>query len=79
MEGELPMPTGPRGERRPADVIGCAVKVAHLSVGMEAEALRMPSGRVRSGNAGAAARIAALSEDQRHHIAKKAANARWDK
>ena len=25
------MPKGPRGERRPADVVGCAVKVARIA------------------------------------------------
>ena len=29
------MPKGPRGEKRPADVIGNAVKVARISVGEE--------------------------------------------
>ena len=50
------MAMGPRGEKRPADVIGCAVKVAHLSVGIETEATTQPSGRVRSGRAGDRAR-----------------------
>ena len=71
------MPTGPQGQKRPADVIGAAVMVARLSVGDETEVIRMSSGRVRSGHAGAAARTAILTEDRRSEIAKKAANARW--
>ena len=71
------MPTGPRGERRPADLIGCAVTVARLSVGDETEELRQPSGRVRSGHAGAKARAKNLTTEERHVIAKKAAAARW--
>lgn len=71
------MPTGPRGEKRPADMIGCAVKVARLSVGLEAEGVRKPSGKVRSGKAGAEARKAKLPPERRREIAKKAANARW--
>ena len=71
------MPRGPQGQERPADVIGCAVQVARLSVGLETEELREPSGRVRSGLAGAKARAESLSEDRRREIAKSAAEARW--
>ena len=71
------MPTGPRGERRPADVIGCAVAVARLSVGDASEPTKEPSGRVRSGRAGAKARSEALTADQRRDIARKAAATRW--
>lgn len=31
------MPKGPRGEKRPADVIGCAVKVMRIATGEEVE------------------------------------------
>jgi hypothetical protein len=71
------MPTGPRGEKRPADVIGGAIVVARLSVGDIVEPLKESSGRVRSGKAGAKARTAKLTPEQRKVIAKKAANARW--
>jgi hypothetical protein len=71
------MPKGPQGQHRPADVIGCAVQVARVSVGLETEELREPSGRVRSGHAGAKARAESLSEDRRREIAKSAAEARW--
>ncbi len=71
------MPTGPRGERRPADVIGVAVAVARLSVGDETETLSTPSGRVRSGHAGAKARIENTTSERRQEIARKAAEARW--
>ena len=71
------MPTGPKGEKRPADVIGCAVQVARLSVGLETEELREPSGRVRSGHAGAKARAEGLPAEERQRIAKKAAAVRW--
>ena len=71
------MPTGSRGERRPADVIGCAVTVARLSVGDDAEALKTPSGRVRSGHAGAKARVKNTTGEQRKAIGRKAAEARW--
>ena len=71
------MPKGPHGQKRPADVIGCAVQVARLSVGLETEELREPSGRVRSGHAGARARAESLSDNRRREIARKAADARW--
>ena len=71
------MPKGPKGEKRPADVIGCAVQVARLSVGLETEELREPSGRVRSGHAGAKARAGGLAPEKRREIARKAAKARW--
>lgn len=71
------MARGPRGEDRPADVIGCAVKVARLSVGLETEELKQPSGRVRSGVAGAKARASKMSKEERSAVAKKAAAARW--
>ena len=74
---EEAMPRGPRGEIRPADVIGAAVMVARISVGDEVEARVQPSGRVRSGHAGAKARAQALTADQRREIAAKAAAARW--
>ena len=71
------MPRGPNGEKRPADVIGCAVKVMKVATGeMEETAIRK-SGRVRSGRAGAEARAESLTKEERREIAKKAAAARW--
>ena len=71
------MPKGSRGQKRPADVIGCAVQVARLSVGLEAEELRKPPGRVRSGHAGAKTPAHALAPQTRRQIARKAAATRW--
>ena len=71
------MPTGPQGQKRPADVIGAAVMVARISVGDEVEARVQPSGRVRSGHAGAKARANALTPEQRQNIARNAAQERW--
>lgn len=71
------MPRGPRGERRPADVIGCAIAVARLSVGDTTDATKEPSSKVRSGHAGAKARADKLSPEDRREIAKRAAGARW--
>lgn len=71
------MPRGPNGERRPADVVGCAVKVAKTATGEAEEELGKVPGRRKSGKAGAAARTKALTADERSAIAKKAAVARW--
>jgi len=71
------MPTGPQGQRRPADVVGGAVKVARLSVGEEAEELETPTGKIRSGHAGSAARTERLTKERRAEIASVAAQARW--
>ncbi len=49
------MPTGPRGEKRPADVIGAAVMVAKIATGEIAEALT-PEQRTEIARAGAKAR-----------------------
>ncbi len=70
------MAKGPRGENRPADVIGCAVHVARIATG-EIEETPTPSGRVRSGLAGAKARAEKLTKEQRSAVAHKAADARW--
>jgi hypothetical protein len=71
------MPKGPRGEKRPADVIGTAVMVAKIATGEIEEELQKKSGRTRSGHAGAQARAKNLTSEQRQEIAKKAAASRW--
>jgi hypothetical protein len=71
------MPTGPRGEKRPADVSGGAIMVARISVGDVLEPIKEAPGRVRSGRAGAKARFGKLTAEQRQEVARKAAAARW--
>jgi hypothetical protein len=71
------MPKGPQGQKRPADVIGAAVMVARIATGEIEETLKEPSGKVRSGKAGAKARADKLTKEERSEIAKKAAGARW--
>jgi hypothetical protein len=72
----IPMPRGPKGEKRPADVIGNAVHVMRIAAG-EVDETATKSGRTRSGRAGAKARAESLSAEERKKIAKKAAAARW--
>jgi hypothetical protein len=71
------VPKGRRGERRPADTIGCAVMVAKIATGEIEEDAKAPSGRVRSGKAGAAARAKSWTAEERQAIAKRATAARW--
>jgi hypothetical protein len=67
------MPKGPRGERRPADVVGAAVRVARISVGDE-EDIREPektaSAAAELGRLGGAARAKMLMAKRRKEIAK---------
>jgi hypothetical protein len=39
------MPTGPKGEKRPADVIGNAVHVMRIATGEEVEILEVDDGK----------------------------------
>ena len=73
------MPKGPRGEKRPGDVIGAAIMVAKIATG-EAEDNATPADKAhhsRGGKKGGAARAKALSSAERSEIARKAAKARW--
>jgi hypothetical protein len=71
------MARGPRGEKRPADVIGAAIMVAKIATGEITEGHSIPSGKVRSGIAGGRARAASLSTKKKREIAIKAAKSRW--
>ena len=57
------MPKGPQGQKRPADVVGCAVRVAKIATGEVVELTKKKSGRVRSGKAGAKARAEKLTKN----------------
>ena len=73
------MPKGPQGQNRPADAIGCAVMVAQLITRELTETLKKPSGRVKSGKAGAIALASSLSTIERAAISYKTAIARREK
>jgi hypothetical protein len=51
--------------------------VAKIATGEIEEELKTPSGKVRSGKAGAKARAEKLTEAERRDIAKRAAQHRW--
>jgi hypothetical protein len=74
------MPRGPKGQKRPADVIGNAVKVMRIATGEEDDAPdddgKDPAAK-SLGQRGGKARAQALTKKQRAEIAKKAAAARW--
>jgi hypothetical protein len=79
------MPKGPRGEKRPADVIGAAVKVAKIATGEIEEDIDTPEkegkdpAAVSMGKRGGKARAQAMTPERRAEIAKKAAAKRWQK
>ena len=69
------MPRGPNGERRPADVVGCAVHVMKIATGEIEEDL--PAHRdikVKGGKA----RADSMTPEERSESARTAARARWD-
>jgi hypothetical protein len=75
------MPKGPKGQKRPADVIGNAIKVARIATGEEQEGFGADEGKDKAaqslGRRGGKARAAALSKKRREDIARKAAQSRW--
>jgi hypothetical protein len=76
------MPRGPKGEKRPADVIGNAIKVAKIATG-EVEDEKTDDGKdkaaVSLGRRGGKARAESMTPERRAEIAKKAATKRWEK
>ncbi len=72
------MPRGPKGEKRPADVIGNAVHVMRIATGEADETVAHEYAR-KGGLKGGRARAKALSPERRAEIAKKAASKRWEK
>jgi len=77
------MPKGPKGQRRPADVIGNAVHVMRIATGEITEDAPRPEDEgkdpaaVSLGRKGGSARAKALTKVERTRIAKSAARKRW--
>lgn len=71
------MPKGPQGQKRPADVIGNAVRVMRIATGEEKETKPVDSAARALGSKGGKSRAEKLSPRKRKQIAKKAALARW--
>ncbi len=76
------MAKGPKGQKRPTDVIGNAVKVMRIATGEEEDAVT-EDGKDKAaqslGRRGGKARAANMTAEQRSAIAKKAAKSRWNK
>lgn len=76
------MPKGPKGQKRPADVVSNAVHVMRVLTG-EADDDVPDDGKNKAaqslGRKGGAARAASMTAEQRSEIARKAAASRWKK
>jgi hypothetical protein len=74
------MPRGPKGEKRPADVVGNAVHVMRIATG-QIEDITPEDGKnaaaVALGRMGGKARAAGMTAKKRSEIARKAAKKRW--
>ena len=76
------MPKGPKGQKRPADVIANAIMVAKIATGEEQEEFTddgKDKAAVSLGRRGGKARAERTTADRRADIARKAAAARWAK
>ncbi len=75
------MPRGPKGQKRPADVVGNAVRVMEIATGQREEKYEPEPEKDKAaaelGRKGGKARADTLSAERRAEIAKKAAKARW--
>ncbi|NJO32438.1 MAG: RNA-binding protein [Rhodospirillales bacterium] len=74
------MPKGPKGEKRPVDVVANAVKVMRIATGEEEEDLDdegKNKAAVALGKKGGRARADKMTAEQRSEIAKQAAAKRW--
>jgi hypothetical protein len=76
------MPKGPQGQKRPADTVANAIRVARILIG-EVEEDMGDAGKDKAaralGKKGGRARRDKLSPERRSEIARKAAASRWTK
>ena len=74
------MPKGPQGQKRPADVIGNAVRVMEIATGQREEEFeddgKDPAAKAL-GAKGGKARAEKLTKKRRSEIARAAAKKRW--
>lgn len=76
------MPKGPKGQKRPADVVGNAIRVAKIATGeAEEEFDQADEGKDQAaaelGRRGGKARAEKMTAEQRAEAARKAAAKRW--
>lgn len=76
------MPTGPKGQKRKADVIGNAVLIARIATGEIEDTVpddgKDPAAKAL-GKKGGAARAKSMTSERRAEIARNAAKARWER
>jgi hypothetical protein len=75
------MPKGPKGEKRPGDVIGAAILVGKIATGEMAD-IGLEPGKAyarKGGLKGGKMRAEKLSPERRSEIARQAAERRWKK
>jgi hypothetical protein len=75
------MPTGPNRPKRPADVVGEAIKVAGSATGEDGfePVPEKNAAAAELGRAGGRKRAESMSPERRAEIARKAAESRWKK
>ena len=77
------MPKGPKGQKRPADVIGNAVRVMEIATGQRDEEYEPDTGKDKAaaelGRKGGKARADRMTAEQRAAAARNAAAKRWTK
>lgn len=76
------MPTGLKGQKRPADVIGNAVKIARIATGEDSDDAPddgKDKGAQELDRRGGKARAESMTPERRAEIARKAAAKRWAK
>jgi hypothetical protein len=75
------MPRGPKGEKRPADVVGATIMVAKIATGEITETGEPDDGKDPAakamGRKGGKARAERLTPERRREIARQAAAKRW--
>ena len=75
------MPKGPKGQKRPPDVIGNAVRVMEIATGQRDEEYEADTDKDRAaaelGRKGGKARAERMTAEQRAEAARKAAVKRW--
>lgn len=76
------MPTGPKGEKRPADVVANAVRVMRIATGEEEDTVaddgKDPAAKAL-GAKGGKKRAEGMTPERRAEIARQAAQKRWAK
>ncbi len=77
------MTKGPRGQKRPADVVSNAVHVMRVLTGEADDIAPVDDGKDKAaqelGRKGGAARAKSMTEERRREIAQAAARKRWSK